>query len=322
MQSFRTILPPMPGLPQIQPDDRLLCLGSCFAQEIGDRFSTGRWSVRLNPFGTIYHPFPIAGALLRLLEGQPFTGEDLFYHQEQWHSFAHHGQFSGSDHTETLTVINQALAEGSTQLKKANLLLLTLGTANGFVNNDTGKVVANCHKLPGQDFTKKLFSPDAIYKNLVSILERIIQQFPNLQVMLTVSPIRHLRDGLITNQRSKASLLLACAELEKNFEPIHYFPAYEILMDDLRDYRFYKNDLMHPTEMAVDYIWEYFRKSCFPEATQNYYDEVLAINQMLTHRPLHPDSSAHRDFLKQLRIRIAEMEQKYPRIDFNYNKEL
>ncbi len=316
MQSFRTILPPLPGLPQIQPDDHLLCLGSCFAQEIGDRFSAGRWSVRLNPFGTVYHPFPITEGLLRLLEEQPFTAEDLFYHQEQWHSFAHHGQFSGPDQTETLTIINQSLAKGSTQLKKANLLLLTLGTANGFVHNDSGKVVANCHKLPGQDFTKKLFSPDAIYKKLAPVLKRMIHQFPNLKVILTVSPVRHLRDGLITNQRSKASLLLACAELEKDFKPIHYFPAYEILMDDLRDYRFYKNDLMHPTEMAIDYIWEYFRKNCFPGVTQIYYNEIIAINQMLTHRPLRPDSSAHRKFLEQLKIRILEIEKKYPEINF------
>ncbi len=320
MQSFRTILPPLPGLPQIQPDDHLLCLGSCFAQEIGDRFSAGRWSVRLNPFGTIYHPFTIAEGLLRLLEGQPFAAEDLFHYQEQWHSFAHHGQFSGSDQTETLTAINQALAAGFTQLKKANLLLLTFGTANGFVHTKSGQVVANCHKLPGQDFTKKLSSPDAIYKKFAPILERIIQQFPNLKIVLTVSPIRHLRDGLIANQRSKASLLLTCAELEKNFAAIHYFPAYEILMDDLRDYRFYKNDLMHPTKMAVDYIWEYFRKSCFPEATRIYYDEVLAINQMLAHRPLRPDSSAHQKFLDQLNIRIAEMEQEYPGKYFGPNQ--
>jgi len=193
MQSFRTTLPPLPGLPQIQPDDHLLCLGSCFAQEIGDRFFQGRWSVRLNPFGTLYHPFPMTAGLLRLLEGQPFTAKDLFYHQEQWHSFAHHGQ-------------------------------------------------ANCHKLPGQNFNKKLFTPDTIYKNIAPVLKRIMAQFPTIKILLTVSPIRHLRDGLITNQRSKASLLLACAELEKNFASIHYFPAYEILLDDLRDYRFYKND--------------------------------------------------------------------------------
>ena len=320
MQSFRTTLPPLPGLPQIQPDDHLLCLGSCFAQEIGDRFFQGRWSVRLNPFGTLYHPFPMTAGLLRLLEGQPFTAKDLFYHQEQWHSFAHHGQFSGSDQMETLNVMNEALLNSTAQLKKANFLLLTFGTANGFIHSDSGEVVANCHKLPGQNFNKKLFTPDTIYKNIAPVLKRIMAQFPTIKILLTVSPIRHLRDGLITNQRSKASLLLACAELEKNFASIHYFPAYEILLDDLRDYRFYKNDLMHPTEMAVDYIWEYFRKSCFPEATQRYYEEVLAINQMLAHRPLRPDSSAHQKFLEQLKIKIAEVEQKYPGLRFEHSR--
>jgi len=299
MQSFRTILPPLPGLPQIRPNDHLLCLGSCFAQHIGHRFQAGRWSVQLNPFGIIYHPFPIARSLERILTGSSFTKEDLFYHQEQWHSFEHHGQFSGPDQKETLSIINQELAKGSAQLKKSNLLLLTLGTANGFVNVKTGQVVANCHKLPGQHFTKQLFSSEEIYKNLAPVLKKISDHLPDLKIMLTVSPVRHLRDGLITNQRSKASLLLACAELEKNFDSIYYFPAYELMMDDLRDYRFYKNDLMHPTEMAVDYIWEYFRTCCFHETSHAYYDEILKINQALAHRPL-----------------LLELEKKYPRFDF------
>ncbi len=316
MQSFRTILPPLPGLPQIQADDHLLCLGSCFAQEIGNRIVDGRWSVRLNPFGTLYHPFPMAEGLLRLLEDRPFEAEDLFYYQEQWHSFAHHGQFSGSDQGETLTKINQTLTAGSAQLKKTNLLILTLGTANGFVHNDSSQVVANCHKLPGQDFTKKLFAPDTIYEKLAPVLNRMANQFPKLKILLTVSPVRHLRDGLMTNQRSKASLLLACAELEKNIASAHYFPAYELLMDDLRDYRFYKNDLMHPTEMAVDYIWEYFRENCFSEETRIYYEEIIAINKGLAHRPLRPDSAAHRQFVENLKVKMTELEKKYPHLDF------
>lgn len=316
MQSFRTILPPLPGLPQILPDDHLLCLGSCFAQHLGDRFHKGRWSVHLNPFGILYHPFPIARGLLRLLEGTLFTTDDLFFHQEQWHSFEHHGQFSGPDQTETLAAMNEALAKGSTQLQKTNLLLLTLGTANGFVNVVSQQVVANCHKLPGQHFNKELFPPEIIYKDLATVLKKATHQLPNLKIIITVSPVRHLRDGLIINQRSKASLLLAVAELEKEFSAVHYFPAYELMMDDLRDYRFYKNDLMHPTEMAVDYIWEYFRKSCFPEATDIYYDEILKINQGLAHRPLRPNSAAHQQFIEQLKIKMTVLQEKYPRLDF------
>jgi len=319
MQSFRTILPPIPGLPPVKPDDHLLCLGSCFAQHIGHRFRTGRWSVDLNPFGILYHPFPMINGLLRLLEEQPFKSDELFYHQDQWHSFAHHGQFSGSDKVEMLAAINQRLANGSAQLKKAKLLLLTFGTANGFVHTGQEQVVANCHKLPGFHFTKQLFSPKDIYKNFTPVLKKITDQFPDLKIILTVSPVRHLRDGLVTNQRSKASLLLACAELEKAFTSVHYFPAYELMMDDLRDYRFYKNDLMHPTEMAIDYIWEYFRKGCFPEETQTYYDEILSINKGLAHRPLRPDSAAHRQFIAQLKIKMVTLEEQYPGLEFGEN---
>lgn len=320
MQSFRTILPLLPDLPPIRPNDHLLCLGSCFAQHIGNRFHISRWSVQLNPFGIIYHPFPIARGLLRLLEEIPFTLDDLFYHQEQWHSFEHHGAFSGPDQKETLAKMNQTLTEGSAQLKKSNLLLLTLGTANGFVNISTGQVVANCHKLPGQHFTKKLFSSEDIYKNLAPILKKITDQLPELKIILTVSPVRHLRDGLITNQRSKASLLLACAELEKNFDSIYYFPAYELMMDDLRDYRFYKNDLMHPTEMAIDYIWEYFRNCCFQKTSQAYYDEILKINKALTHRPLRPESAAHQQFIEQLTLKMLALKRTYPWLDFEQNE--
>lgn len=320
MQSFRTILPPIPGLPQIQPNDHLLCLGSCFAQHIGDRFQGGRWSIDLNPFGILYHPFPMARGLERLLDQSLYTKEDLFFHQEQWHSFDHHGQFSRSDSADVLNVINERLIKGFNQLKKADLLLLTVGTANGFVEISSGEVVANCHKLPKQRFNKTLFEQEIIQQKIAKTLKRITNQFPKLKIIITVSPVRHLRDGLITNQRSKASLLLAVAELEKQFSAVHYFPAYELMMDDLRDYRFYKNDLMHPTEMAIDYIWEYFRKCCFPEATQIYYDEVLKINKELTHRPSRPDSVAHQAFIKQLKNKILLLEEKYPGLSFGQNR--
>ena len=317
MQYFRTILPPLPGLPIIQPADHLLCMGSCFAQHIGNRFQKGRWSVQLNPFGILYHPFPIAQGLLRLLEGSTFKEEDLFYHQEQWHSFTHHGHFSRPKKRETLSVMNMALKKGSNQLKKTNLLLLTLGTSRGFVHYDTGQVVGNCHKLPGKHFTKKLNKPEIIFEKLSIVFQRFKIQFPNLKILLTVSPVRHLRDGLVENQRSKASLLLACAELEKAFDSVCYFPAYEIMMDDLRDYRFYKNDLMHPTEMAIDYIWEYFRKNCFSESAQTYYEEIREINKGLNHRPLRPNSTAHQLFMEQLKTKMDILEKKYPRLNFS-----
>ena len=317
MQYFRTILPPLSGLPIIQPKDHLLSMGSCFAQHIGDRFQKGRWSVQLNPFGILYHPFPIAEGLLRLLDGPSFLEEDLFYHQEQWHSFAHHGYFSGPEKMETLSAMNMAKKNGSEQLKKSNLLLLTLGTANGFEHNDTNQTVGNCHKLPRKHFTKKLNKPEIIFEKLSIVFKKLKIQFPNLKIMLTVSPVRHLRDGLITNQRSKASLLLAAAELEKAFDSVYYFPAYEIMMDDLRDYRFYKNDLMHPTEMAIDYIWEYFRKNCFSESAQTYYEEIREINKGLNHRPLRHNSTAHQLFMEQLKTKMDILEKKYPRLNFS-----
>ncbi len=316
MTEFRTQLSKISFPFQIGYQHRILCMGSCFAENMGQRMSNYRFDALLNPFGILYNPISISDGMNLLLSHQEFTTEDLFQHQGLWHSFQHHGRFSGPDKSLVLNNINKALATARTTLQNTDRLILTLGTAATFQYKASNKVVANCHKLPGDQFTKQRLSVDACVLALSQTLKQIQTLRPDLKVLLSVSPIRHLRDGLIDNQRSKATLLLAAAELEKTFSFVHYFPAYEIMMDDLRDYRFYESDYAHPSKQAVDYIWDYFQDAFFTEETKDLLVEVGKVLRAAEHRPFHVASVEHQAFLrKQLEV-IEDLEGRYSFLDF------
>lgn len=314
MQSFRTILPDFSTNIAILPDHRFLGMGSCFAANIGARLERARWVTATNPFGILYHPFPIADGLDWLMGEGEFDESSIFNHQNQWHSFQHHGSFSAEYPAEALEKMNEYLKLGRKGLEKADFLILTFGTAFGFYEKATNRVVANCHKVDGHLFERKLTSLDELKNRYQTILKNINTAFPDLKILVTVSPVRHIRDGLVSNQRSKATLLLLADWMESTFEQVHYFPAYELMMDDLRDYRFYKNDLIHPTDLAVDYIWDFFVNNYFSEKAKTYLSKINKIITAMEHRPIRPDSEAHQLFVKKTEKAMRKLEEEYPHL--------
>jgi len=316
MSAFRTILSLPPAALRLSYRKNILSLGSCFAEHIGRRLARDKFSTLLNPFGILYDPLSLAAALQRLDTGRTFEAGDLFEHQGLWHSFAHHGRFSGPEQSEVLDNINAALEEGRAFLTKADCLLLTLGSAWIFEHLPAGEVVANCHKVPGRFFRRRRTSPAEVESALADALATLRTRRPHLQVILTVSPVRHLRDGLIENQRSKAALLLAADALQRGHDYVHYFPAYELVLDDLRDYRFFEADMTHPSEVAVDYVWESFCGHYFDEVTQRTQQAVGKIVRAADHRPFHPHTAEHQHFLRKQLLAIDQLEAGHSFLDF------
>ena len=315
--NFRTPLTIDKSVLDINYQSPILGLGSCFAENIGHRLQQYKFPSHLNPFGIVYNPISIQHSLHRLINGQYYTAEDLISNQGVFYSFDHHGQFSHTNPTAALDLINQSLQAGSDFLKTAKYLIITLGTANVFIQRSTGEVVANCHKLPTQEFEKKRLKPQQIQTALANSLTQVLSINPSIQVILTVSPIRHIRDGLIESQRSKASLLLAVEQLVEELPFVSYFPAYELMMDDLRDYRFYEKDMIHPNQIAIDYIWESFQHTYFSEKTLQILTQVKKVVQASQHRPFHPALPAHQTFLKNQLLHIERLKTSYPYLDFH-----
>jgi hypothetical protein len=298
MNSFRTIFPGMASPFQIGHHDRILLSGSCFTEHIGSRLNDLRFRTLVNPFGIVYNPFSIADALARLSDGNAiYTRDSIFENQGVWRSWDHHSQFAKPDPVETLNGMNDAFRESSLFLKDTTYLLITLGTADVFYLHETGKIVANNHKMPDRLFGTRRLSVDFVADVLTGCLGSLLEKNPGMRFILTVSPVRHLRKGMIENQRSKAVLCLACEAVCRQIPEAHYFPAYEILLDDLRDYRFYTSDMIHPSDVAVNYIWDYFSGTYFSESTRQTNAALEKINAALRHRPFNQDTEQHRAFL-------------------------
>lgn len=321
MTSFRTVLETPPSDVSISHQNRLLAVGSCFAEHIGARLKALQFDIQLNPFGILYNPHSMARALERLRTGVPYQAEDLFFHNDLWHSFDHHGRFNHPDGTQALKGINQALAQGAAALQTADRILLTLGTATVHVLRENGRIVANCHKVVSSRFERRRMEVMEIADCLSKACEALVQNKPTLRIILTVSPVRHLRDGFVENQRSKATLLLAAEELLRRHAYMRYFPAYEIMMDDLRDYRFYDADMTHPSTAAIDYIWEQFAGVFFREDTRELVAAIQKINTALAHRPFHADTPSHKAFVAKLIADMAALQARHPFLKWNESTE-
>ena len=320
---FRTALNPTKSNISIGYDDSVLTLGSCFAENMGARLGALHFKTLTNPFGILYNPISISKNINKLVTNEIYTEKDIFQNGDLWHSWQHHSKFSAPKKDDILRGINESLSEAQTFFQKANRLIITLGTANVFIEKKSGEVVANCHKVPSRNaetgldnFDKRRLSVEEIIESFTNILNKINTQNADIQIIITVSPIRHIRDGLIENQRSKATLLLAVDELSRQFQNVHYFPAYELMMDDLRDYRFYEADMIHPTSQAIDYIWDYFKETFFTDKTNCVVNDVQKMNAMLQHRPLHPDTEEHQQFVNSVNNKMIELKNKYPNIKF------
>lgn len=322
MQNYQTLVP-LPDYPfRIGYQDHILSLGSCFAEHIGQRLANCHFYSLLNPYGILYNPLSIAQGLQRLLQDAPFQQRELFRNQGLWHSFFHHGAFSHPDPEGALAGMNQAYRQAQGFLLTANRLVLTFGTAFVFIYRPSGEVAANCHKLPGSAFERRRLSTREVIAALEPVLYELKNRQPGLEVALTVSPVRHIRDGLTENQRSKATLLLACGELCQQLPFAHYFPSYEIMMDELRDYRFYAADMIHPSEVAIDHIWQRFGQAFFDLPTQQLIHRIGKIIAASRHRPLHPQSEPHLQFLRQQLEIAAQLEREFPFLNMDRERKV
>ncbi|HHJ52570.1 MAG TPA: GSCFA domain protein [Caldithrix abyssi] len=314
---FRTeITIPKPAH-RIEHPDKLFLIGSCFAEHMANKLQIAGFSVLNNPFGELYNPVSIRDALERMAGFSALGEEDFVFRDGLWHSFYHHSSFSAPDKQQLQETIRQAAESGAQFLRQARYAFVTLGTAYVYRYRATGKIVANCHKLPADRFDRfrlSLQEAEAALRDAVSFLRRLQ---PDMRIIFTVSPIRHLKDGLVENQRSKAVLLLAVERVVRELPDCAYFPGYEILMDDLRDYRFYADNLTHPAPAAVEYIWEKFSETYFTAACRAAVLEVEKLNRSVAHRPLHPCSEAFQRFAKQQLNLIARLKEKFSYLDLS-----
>lgn len=294
---------------------KIVCLGSCFAVNIGQKFNYFKFENTLNPFGILFHPAAIEKLISQAVNQDVILEKDIFFHNEQWHSFDAHSELNKTDKNEFLGHLNSSLEKFGTDLQTATHIFITLGTAWVYRHLESGKIVANCHKILQKSFQKELLSVEQIRQHLESILYQIRRINPEVKVIFTVSPVRHLKDGFVENQRSKAHLIAA---LHQTISPIEatYFPAYEILMDELRDYRFYAEDLLHPNQTAIDYIWERLRESHISATVYPVMNEVESIQKALAHKPFESSSTKHQQFLFDLNRRINSLNEQFPKMIF------
>lgn len=301
--------------PEIKHSDSLMLWGSCFAENVGNLLTDNKFSCDVNPFGILYNPLSIAKALQQLLEKKVYELSDLEYRNGQWFSLMHHTSFSSADSRQTLQCINERLESAARSLKTVNWMIFTWGTARVYEWKENGEVVGNCHKLPDRLFSRRLLEVDEITRLYTPLLDRIRQVNPGVRFLFTVSPIRHAKDGMHGNQLSKATLLLAADYLCSRYSDCHYFPSYEIMMDELRDYRFYADDMLHPSPLAVKYIWECFCSSYFTKETETVMKAWEDIRKGIAHRPFDAESEAYHRFLSQILLKIEQLKEKFPYLD-------
>ena len=303
--------------------EQMLLLGSCFAENVGARLAGNKFKVDINPFGTLYNPASIAAALRMLLHPERFTSEDLLKQDGVFHSFVHHSRFSSTSETECLENINDRLFASARKLHKTASLVVTLGTAYVYQLKSSGKIVANCHKLPEKMFDRSMLTVTEIVSEWNNLLLSLWEQNPELKILFTISPVRHWKDGAHGNQLSKATLLLAVDELQATYpERITYFPAYEIMMDELRDYRFYATDMLHPSELAIDYIWQRFTENYLSDETKGILKEWTEIQKAINHRPFQPESDAYKRFISQTLLKMERINEKFPSFDLTKEMEI
>ena len=313
---FRTKTDISPLEPRLRHADKLLVMGSCFAEHIGARLERMKFCTLVNPYGVLYNPLSIAEALTRLIEQRPFTEEELHeFPDGGWNTWLHHSRYSNPDKHTALATINANMTQASQRLAEADMLIITLGTAWVYRLADTGEVVGNCHKVPERHFERQRLQVQEITEALAKILYRACDINPKLRVLFTVSPVRHLKDGLHGNQLSKSTLLLAIDELCRTFPQCHYFPAYEIVMDELRDYRFYAEDMAHPSQQAINYVWECFVEHCVGADALQFMQQWEKIARALEHRPFNPNSEQYLQFTQQNLKKLLELKERHPYIE-------
>ncbi len=296
--------------------DKFVLMGSCFAENMAAKFDAYKLNSLVNSHGILFNPTSIRKALQDTLTKKEYTAKDIFYFNECWHSWGHHGVFSDPSQENCLNKINTSIEKANVHLKDAQWLFITFGSAFAYRHQHNNEPVANCHKVPQREFEKILLNKDELKNDYLKLIDAFKTFNPKLHIVFTVSPVRYVRDGLIENNLSKSVLIQLVHELcmEKN---CLYFPAYELVMDELRDYRFYEKDLVHPNSLAIDYVWEKFRETFFSEETKNIYTQLEELKKACEHRPFHSDTASYKKFRSQVLSRVQELHLKYPFLGFS-----
>ncbi len=296
---------------------KVLLLGSCFSENIGNKLAYYKFQSSQNPYGILFHPKAIGQLIKNAIDKKKFTKNDVFYHNEQWHCFETHSLLSNSNQEELLKNLNENTKDTFNNIKEATHLIITLGTAWTYKHINSNKTVANCHKVSQKEFSKKLLSVDEITTTLHNITSLIKTVNKNITILFTVSPVRHIKDGFTENKRSKSHLLAGIHQfLDTKNTNAFYFPSYEIMMDELRDYRFYKEDMIHPNKTAVNYIWERFTNTWISDEGLKTMQKVEEIQRGLSHKPFNPNSEAHQKFIEKLNKKKETLLQVFPFIKF------
>jgi len=316
MSPFRTTIKTKKQEQSIDYNSKILLLGSCFTEHISQKLDYFKFDTLTNPFGILFNTSALQKAVLDCINNKVYTETDLTQNNGLWHSFAHHSQFSSPDAVKTLTAINTSINTANTFIKTASHIIITLGTAWVYTHNDSGKIVANCHKVPQKQFTKSLQSMAQISADLEGMYKALKSVNKKATIIFTVSPVRHLRNGFEENMLSKAHLIVAVQEHISRHKDSFYIPAYEIMMDDLRDYRFYEADMIHPNPTAINYIWQYFKNSWLSDKVFTIMNDIDAIQKDLKHRPFNKNSELHKKFEENLNKKIITLTAIYPKIKF------
>lgn len=307
---FRTEIHITASEQKIQPSDAVFSMGSCFAAEMAERLATGQIQTMTNPFGTLFNPNAVNTAITHISTGKTYTEEDLVLYQDEYLSLHHHTSFNSDNAEKTLAKINAKITEARQFIQQSQWVIITYGTAYVYEFLPQNILVANCHKIPQKFFKKRLLSHEELVFAMTQTIQNLHKTNDKLQILFTLSPVRHTKDGFVENQLSKAKVLTAMHEVISQNKNCHYLPVYELIMDDLRDYRFYKEDLIHPSPQAVQYIWEKFGEAYFSEETKDFIQENQKIQQALQHRPQDANSPKHQEFLAQIKQRIKEQQAK------------
>ncbi len=298
--------------PPINYSSKVLLLGSCFAQNMGAKLEYYKFQQCTNPFGILFHPVAIEKLITRAVNHTWFTSKDVFLQNEQWHCFLAHSKLSNTSEEDLISALNSALEKLRFSLLEASHVVFTFGSAWVYKHLEKDTIVANCHKVPQKEFVKQLLSPDDVSDVLLGIETKLRTINPTCSIINTVSPVRHIKDGLLANSRSKAHLIAGVQEIVSPEKLNHYFPSYEIMMDELRDYRYYKEDLIHPNQTAIHLIWEKFLSSWVASETFEIQKKIAVIQNGLLHIPFNENSKAHIHFKKDLETKISEIKEQLP----------
>ena len=301
----------------VRYEDRILLTGSCFTEHIADRLKTHKFRVLSNPNGILFNPLSVCNSLDGYMDGRIYTQDELFHLNELWNSWDHHTRFSNTDSAETLSLINESQQAAHQFILQADWVVITLGSAFQYYLKDSGKPVSNNHRAPAQWFEKRLLKTEHIVEVLTTTLSKLKSVNPYCRVIFTISPVRHIRDGVVENNRSKARLIDAVHRVCEQTEDAYYFPAYELIIDVLRDYRFYDIDLVHPNFLATNMVWERFMDSCIDPAIHGLIKEIHEIVTARNHRTRFPDTKAHHDFMNRYADKVRTLIQKHPFLDLS-----